>query len=255
MECKTVLNSKAFVRYERHIELPEIGEAGQAKLLASKVLIVGAGGLGTPAAVYLTAAGIGHIGIIDDDTIRRSNLQRQILYKSADEGNVKVECLSRELKALNPETEIEAICARLTAENAKEIVGRYDLVVDGSDNFETRYLLNDICYELKKPLVSGAVLNFDGQVGVFMAYDDAALPCYRCLYPQMPEPGTVPTCSESAVLGPLVGIIGCIQATEAIKALLSLPGLAGHLLTYSALNVHMAKMAVPKRPDCPTCSK
>lgn len=253
MECKTRLESSAYVRYERHIELPEIGEQGQAKLLASKVLVVGAGGLGTPAAVYLTAAGVGHIGIVDDDTVRRSNLQRQILYKTTDEGLPKVECLARELKALNPETSLETIGERLAEGNARETIGRYDLVIDGSDNFETRYLLNDVCYELKKPLVSGAVLNFDGQVAVFKAYENDAQPCYRCLHPDIPDRNMVPSCTESAVLGPLVGVIGCLQATEAIKELVGLPGLAGALLTYSALNTHIEKVTLRKDPHCPTC--
>jgi molybdopterin/thiamine biosynthesis adenylyltransferase len=247
------LSGKQYIRYERHIELPEIGEYGQNKLLNSSILIIGAGGLGTPAAAYLAAGGIGKLGIIDDDVVSRGNLQRQFLYKDTDENKSKVACLCARLREANPEIELEPLNVRLIRGNADDIISDYDLVLDGSDNFETKYLANEVCHRQKKPLVYGAVLGFDGQVSVFKSYERDQ-PCYKCLYADVPE-HLVPSCTESAVLGPMVGIIGALQAAEAIKVLLNLPCLAGSLLFYNALNAHIAKAGITKRSNCAICAK
>lgn len=245
------LSGSQCVRYERHIELPEIGEVGQARLLSSSILIVGAGGLGTPASAYLAAGGVGRLGIIDDDVVRKSNLQRQFLYKESDENKLKTECLRNTLKETTPKADIECLNERLSEGNAEAIISRYDLVLDGSDNFETKYLINRVCFQLRKPVIYGAVLNFDGQVSVFKGYEQGQ-PCYKCLYPEVPE-HLVPTCSESAVLGPVVGVIGSLQAVEAMKELLGLPTLAGSLFLYSALNFNIMKTKIEKRDNCPVC--
>ena len=199
--------------------LPEIGEAGQQRLKESSILLVGTGGLGSPAALYLAAAGVGRIGLVDGDRVDESNLQRQVLYGVSDRGEAKAEAAARRLADLNPEIEIEAHNTLLTPENAFEIVANYDMVLDGADNFSTRYLCNDLSIMLKKPLVHGSIFKFEGQVSVF-GYEEG--PCYRCIYPEPPPEGTVPSCGEIGVLGVLPGIIGTLQATEAIKLMLGL---------------------------------
>lgn len=246
-----MLTEEQIERYSRHIILKEVGGKGQQKLLNSKVLIVGAGGLGSPAALYLAAAGIGTLGIVDFDRVALSDLQRQILHTSKDLNKPKVDSAREKLSALNPDTEIITYDERLTSKNALEIIKDYVLVVDGSDNFPTRYLVNDACVLLKKPDVHGSVLRFEGQVTVFMPGDG---PCYRCLYPTPPPPGAVPSCAEAGVLGVLPGLIGSIQATEAIKILLNQgKTLKGRLLIYDALNLEFSEVRLKRNPDCPVC--
>jgi len=238
------------VRYERHIELREIGASGQKKLKQSNILIVGAGGLGCPVALYLTAAGIGKITIVDDDKISLTNLQRQILYKTQDCGKPKASRAATYLDELNPEIKIIAHTAHLDEKSAPDLIQGHDLVIDCTDNFETRYLLNRLCVSLKKTLISGSVIYFDGQVCVFK---DGS-PCYQCLYPHSPNPQQAPTCTESAVLGPLPGVIGTIMAAEAIKELLSIgESLAGYVLSYSALHSDFRKISIEKRKNCTVC--
>lgn len=241
-------------RYARHIILREIGGAGQQKLLRSKILIVGAGGLGSPLALYLAAAGVGTLGIIDDDAVDLSNLQRQIAHGTADIGASKVESAARSVARLNPDVTVIAHKERLTADNAARIIAGYDLVTDGTDNSETRFLLNDACYFGKKPLVSGAILQFDGQITTFKAYEEGANPCYRCLFPVPPPPDVAQTCGEAGVLGALAGVVGSIQAVEAVKELLGIgEGLSGRLLLYDALAAEFRKIKVPRDPACPLC--
>lgn len=247
------LSGKKYLRYERHIDLPKIGEAGQLKLLDARVLIVGAGGLGTPAAAYLAAAGVGTLVIIDDDVVQKSNLQRQIFYTDGDAGKAKVDCLRTRLMALNSEITVEAIQARLTRENGAAIISACDVVIDGSDNFATKYLLNELCIEAKKPLVYGAVYQFEGQIAVFQGYE-ADKPCYRCLYRDVPEVGA-PTCTEAAVWGPGVGMIGTLQASEAMKLLLDLSTLAGGMLLFNALTMQFENIQLAKDKTCPACGK
>lgn len=242
-------------RYARHIVLREIGGAGQQKLLRSKVLIVGAGGLGSPLLLYLAAAGVGTLGIIDDDHVELSNLQRQIIHGTLDIDALKTESAIKSVDRINPDVAVIPYRERMTAENAAAILAEYDIIADGTDNFETRYLLNDACYFAKKPLVSGAMLQFDGQVSCFKAYE-AEKPCYRCLYPVPPPPEIARTCGEAGVLGALPGVIGSIQAVEVIKELLGIgEGLAGQLLLYDALHAEFRKIRVPKNPDCPLCGE
>ncbi|MEZ4784446.1 MAG: molybdopterin-synthase adenylyltransferase MoeB [Candidatus Kapaibacterium sp.] len=238
-------------RYSRHIMLPEIGEAGQQRLKESSILLVGTGGLGSPAALYLAAAGVGRIGLVDGDRVDESNLQRQVLYGVSDRGEAKAEAAARRLADLNPEIEIEAHNTLLTPENAFEIVANYDMVLDGADNFSTRYLCNDLSIMLKKPLVHGSIFKFEGQVSVF-GYEEG--PCYRCIYPEPPPEGTVPSCGEIGVLGVLPGIIGTLQATEAIKLMLGLgTSLAGRILLYDSLQMTFREIRVRRDPDCPVC--
>lgn len=221
-------------RYDRHISLPEIGESGQQKLLDAKVLMIGAGGLGCPALQYLTAAGVGTIGIIDGDLIEESNLQRQILFSTSDIGTKKVEAAKNRLEALNPEVRINIYPENLTKENALEIVEVYDLVIDGTDNFSTRYLVNDACMKLNKPFVYGAIHKFEGQVSVFNLNGG---PTYRCLFPDPPKPDQIPNCEEVGVLGVLPGIVGTLQATEALKVILGIgEPLSGKLKLINVLN-------------------
>lgn len=239
-------------RYSRHILLPEVGEEGQRKLLDSKVLLVGAGGLGSPAALYLAAAGIGTLGIIDFDTVDASNLQRQILHTVDRIGQPKVESARETLQALNPDVKIEPYMQRLGADNVLDVMRGYDVVVDGGDNFPTRYLVNDASLHLEIPVVHGAIFRFEGQVSVFSPYEG---PCYRCLFPQPPPPELAPSCAEAGVLGVLPGIIGSIEAMEAIKLLLGIgEPLIGSLLTYDALDQEFRRLKLRRSPECSACS-
>ncbi|MBS0547407.1 MAG: molybdopterin-synthase adenylyltransferase MoeB [Proteobacteria bacterium] len=241
-------------RYARHIVLAEIGGIGQARLIAAKVLVIGAGGLGAPLLQYLAAAGIGTLGVIDDDTVDLSNLQRQVIHRTADIGTTKVESARRTLLEINPEVTVRAHGERLTAANAGEIVAGYDIVADGSDNFATRYLVNDTCYRLKKTLVSAAILRFDGQISTYKAFHGAGHPCLRCLFPEAPSEDAVPSCAQAGVLGALAGTLGSMQATEVVKEILNVGrSLSGRLVMYDALAGSFDEMAVAKRPDCPTC--
>jgi adenylyltransferase/sulfurtransferase len=241
-------------RYSRHLIMPEVGEDGQLKLLDAKVLLIGAGGLGSPAAIYLAAAGVGTIGIIDFDVVDTSNLQRQIIHRLEDVDRPKVESAARAIAQLNPDVKVEGHRTQITSYNALEIIQQYDVVINGSDNFPTRYLVNDACVLLGKPLIDGSIFRFEGQVTV---YDTAhGSPCYRCLYPDPPPPGEVPSCAEGGVLGVLPGIIGSVQAVEAIKLILGQGDLlAGRLLLYDALEGEFREVRVRKNPDCPVCGQ
>jgi sulfur-carrier protein adenylyltransferase/sulfurtransferase len=240
-------------RYSRHLLLPEVGVEGQRALKAARVLCVGAGGLGSPIAMYLAAAGVGTIGIVDYDVVDFSNLQRQLLHMTRDVGRPKVESAAERLRAINPDIRVEAHRAALGSANALELISRYDLVVDGSDNFPTRYLVNDACVLSRKPYVYGSIFRFEGQAAVFAAPGG---PCYRCLYPEPPPPDLVPTCAEGGVIGVLPGIIGTIQANEAIKIILSAgEPLVGRLLLLDALRMRFREIRLPADPDCPVCGK
>lgn len=242
-------------RYSRHLRIPEIGVAGQQALLASKVLLIGAGGLGSPAGLYLAAAGVGTIGIIDDDVVDASNLQRQILHRTHDIGSLKVESARRTIEALNPDVSVRMYSERLTEENVRDIFAGYDLIVDGSDSFETRYLVNDATVALRIPQVHGSIFRFDGQVTSFDPRRDES-PCYRCLFPEAPPPELAPNCAVAGVLGVLPGVIGTIQATEAIKLLLGIgEPLVGRLLMYDALGMTFRTLKVRKDENCPACSQ
>jgi len=247
------LRPDQFERYRRHLTLPEVGLAGQQRLLASKVLIIGAGGLGCPLSIYLAAAGVGEIGLVDDDVVDLSNLQRQILYSTADVGRPKVEVARERMEALNPDVRVTCFQERLTAGNALSVLEPYDLVIDGTDNFPTRYLSNDACVLLGKPNVYGSIFRFEGQASVF---DARVGPCYRCLFPEPPPPGSVPSCAEGGVLGVLPGIIATIQATEAIKCLVGEgSSLAGRLLIYDAMAMEFSEFRLARDPDCPVCGE
>src|SRR5882724_9530269 len=241
------------IRYSRHFLLPEVGEKGQAKLLDAKVLCIGAGGLGSPAAFYLAAAGVGTLGIVDMDVVDLSNLQRQILYTNDRIGMPKTESARLTLQALNPDVRIAEVRERLSSENAFRIFEPFDVIVNGCDNFPTRYLANDAAVMLKKPLVDGAIWQFEGQATVFYPPQG---PCYRCLFPEPPPPGVVPSCAEAGVLGVLPGVIGSIQATEAIKLLLGTgDSLIGRLLLYDALEMRFRELKLTKDPRCPVCGE
>jgi len=247
-------------RYSRHFILPDVGEKGQTKLLDAKVLLVGGGGLGSPAALYLAAAGVGTIGIIDHDRVDLSNLQRQVLYTTEDIGQPKVEAAAARLRALNPDINVVTYTEPLYSGNALDIIRQYDVVINGSDNFPTRYLVNDACVLLRKPLVDGSVFMFEGQVTVYQpAIPELGIeggPCYRCLYPDPPPPGEVPSCAEAGVLGVLPGVIGVLQATEAIKLILGIgEPLVGRLLMYDALAQEFRTLRVHKNPECPVCGE
>ncbi len=248
------LNDDQVERYARHIVLRDVGGAGQQKLLASRVLVIGAGGLGSPVAMYLAAAGVGTIGIVDDDDVSLSNLQRQILYGTADVGKPKVEIAKTTLAALNPDVRVEPHHCRLTAANAVALISDYDIVADGSDNFDTRFLVNDACFLEKIPLVSAAIGQFEGQLSTFKAYEDAAAPCYRCIFPEKPPPGAIPSCAEAGVIGAVAGVLGSLQAVELIKELLSMgESMAGRLLIYDALTTNMRSVRVKADPSCLLC--
>ncbi|MDX8394114.1 MAG: molybdopterin-synthase adenylyltransferase MoeB [Mariprofundales bacterium] len=240
-------------RYSRHIILPEVGAEGQSKLLQSSVFMIGAGGLGSPVAYYLAAAGVGRIGIADADVVDMSNLQRQILHNNNRVDMLKVDSAKATLEALNPDVEIVTYPYRVTAENISDIIKDYDLVVDGCDNFPTRFLVNDACYFAKIPLVSGAMFRFDGQVATFKPHA-GDLPCYRCLYPEPPPAGLVPSCSEAGILGALAGAVGTIQAIEVIKELLTIgDSLAGKLMTFDAMRMEWRKLKLRRDPQCQLC--
>lgn len=240
-------------RYSRHIILPEVGGKGQKKLLSSRVLLIGAGGLGSPSAFYLAAAGVGHLGLVDFDVVEVSNLQRQILHSMSDLGRPKVESAKETLEGLNPDCAVRTYKERLSSENIMEILTDYDVVVDGSDNFPTRFLINDACYLAKKANVFGAVFRFEGQATVFVPDKG---PCYRCLLPEPPPPGAVPSCQEAGVMGVLPGLIGTIQAMEAIKLILEIgKPLIGRLLLFDSLDMEMREVKVRKNPKCTVCGE
>jgi len=243
------LSPPEFARYSRHVIMPEVGLDGQKKLKAAKVLVIGTGGLGSPLALYLAAAGVGTLGLVDFDTVDASNLQRQIIHGTRDVGRSKCQSAADKLRDLNPEVTVVLHEERFTSRNAVEIVRGYDIVVDGTDNFPTRYLVNDVCVLLNKPNVYGSIFRFDGQATVF---HPAVGPCYRCLYPEPPPPGEVPSCAEGGVLGILPGVIGCIQATETIKLILGIgEPLIGRLLHYDALNMTFKTFKIRRDPKWP----
>ena len=249
------LSDPQFERYARHLILDEVGEEGQEKLMAARVLVVGAGGLGSPVLMYLAAAGVGTLGIVDDDAVDLSNLQRQIIHSTANIGTAKVKSAIESLGAINPEVRVTPHHMRLTAANAREIAAEYDLVCDGSDNFATRYLLNDACYLDRKPLVAASLLRFEGQLSTFKAYDGKTA-CYRCLFREPPPADLVPRCEQAGILGSVAGVLGTLQATEAIKELLGLGrSLAGRLLIYDALEGTTRTITVPRDPACPLCGE
>lgn len=240
-------------RYSRHILLPEVGGKGQEKIGKAKVLVLGAGGLGSPAALYLAAAGVGTIGIVDNDVVDLSNLQRQILHGTADVNRPKTESAAARLADLNPMVKIEPHNMLVNSSNIKELFEGYDIVVDGTDNFPTRFLVNDACYMLKKPLVHGAILRFDGQAFTIVPGEG---PCYRCIFPEPPPPGLVPNCSQAGILGAIAGIIGSVQATEAIKLILGVgKNLVGRLLIMDALEMTFRETRVRPDPACPLCGE
>ncbi len=251
----SVFSREQLDRYGRQIVLPGVGAAGQARLMDSSVLIVGAGGLGSPAALYLAAAGVGRLTIVDDDTVTLSNLQRQVLHDTAAIGTPKTASAAARLKALNPNVEVREVRSRLDAGNAREIVRGHDVVIDGSDSFETRYALNEACYVERVPLVHGALSQFDAQLSVFQAYElESATPCYRCVYPQAPPPEVAPSCAEVGVWGPLTGITGSLMASEALKLLLGMGRpLRGRLLVLNALDVESQEFELVRDPACPVC--
>ena len=245
------LTNEEIKRYSRHLIMPEVGVEAQKKLKAAKVLCIGAGGLGSPSGMYLAAAGVGSIGIVDYDTVDFSNLQRQIMHGTPDVGRPKLDSARDRLHAINPEIEIKTYNTALSSENALELFAPYDIIVDGTDNFPTRYLVNDACVILGKPNAYGSIFRFEGQASVFATKDG---PCYRCLYPEPPPPGLVPSCAEGGVLGVLPGIIGVIQATEAIKLILGIgEPLIGRFLIYDALRMRFRELKLRKDPDCPVC--
>jgi molybdopterin/thiamine biosynthesis adenylyltransferase/rhodanese-related sulfurtransferase len=237
-------------RYSRHTLIPEVGVAGQLKLLGAKVLCIGAGGLGSPASLYLAAAGVGTLGLVDDDVVDASNLQRQVVHATDRIGVAKVDSAARTLAGLNPDVRVVGHKVRLTADNALELLAAYDVIIDGADNFATRYLVNDVALRLGKPVVHASVFRFEGQLTVFPA---GGRPCYRCLYPEPPPPGAAPSCQEAGVLGVLPGALGVLQATEAIKLVLGLPTIAGRLLVWDAIRSKFRELGLRRDPSCPTC--
>lgn len=238
-------------RYSRHTLLPEVGVDGQVKLLEAKVLLLGAGGLGAPTALYLAAAGIGKIGLVDDDVVDSSNLQRQVIHKTSTVGQSKTSSAREAIENLNPDVEVAEYNFRLDAGNILDVIADYDIVVDGADNFPTRYLLNDATVRLKKPVVSASILSFDGQISTFMPYEG---PCYRCLYPTPPPPELAPSCSENGVLGVMAGVMGLLQANEVMKLVLGIgEPLIGRLLLYEALGTRFTELKVRRDPACPIC--
>ncbi|MDD2705255.1 MAG: molybdopterin-synthase adenylyltransferase MoeB [Acidocella sp.] len=239
-------------RYARHILLRELGGTGQAKLKAARVLVVGAGGLGSPLALYLAAAGVGTIGLVDADVVELSNLQRQIMHGTTDIGRRKVESGAESLARINPLVRVVPHAERLDADNVAGLIGEYDLICDGTDNFATRFLLADACVATRKTLVSAAVLRFEGQISTFKPHEGG--PCYRCLYPEPPPEGLVPSCSEAGVLGAVTGVMGTLQATEVLKEITSIgTSLSGWLLIWDALGAEFRKIKLRKDPACPVC--
>lgn len=246
------LSNEEVRRYSRHVIMPEVGLEGQQKLKASSVLLIGTGGLGSPLALYLAAAGIGRIGLVDYDVVDESNLQRQVIHGQSTLGVLKIDSAEQRIKDLNPFVQVDKYNVPLTSENAIELFTPYDVIIDGTDNFPTRYLVNDACVKLGKPNVYGSIFRFEGQVSVFYAEEG---PCYRCMFPTPPPPGLVPSCAEGGVLGILPGTVGTLQATEAIKLLLGIGDpLVGRMLLYDALEMSFTKIKVRKDPNCPVCS-
>jgi molybdopterin/thiamine biosynthesis adenylyltransferase/rhodanese-related sulfurtransferase/molybdopterin converting factor small subunit len=247
----TTLSKDEILRYSRHLIMPEVGMEGQIKLKNAKVLLVGAGGLGAPLGLYLAAAGVGKIGIVDFDVVDFTNLQRQVIHGTKDVGRKKLDSAFDSMRDINPNVQIDRYDVAITSENAFDIISGYDMVVDGTDNFPTRYLINDACVILKKPNVYGSIFRFEGQATVFATEDG---PCYRCLYPEPPPPGLVPSCAEGGVLGILPGIIGLVQATEAVKLILGVgEPLIGRLMLYDALAMRFRELKLRKNPECPAC--
>lgn len=247
------LSKEEIERYSRHLILPEVGLEGQRRLRNAAILLIGAGGLGSPLAMYLSAAGIGKLGIVDSDVVDASNLQRQVIHHSGDVGQPKIHSARRNIQGINPHVEVETYDTYISSANALELIRPYDLVIDGTDNFPTRYCVNDACVLLGKPNIYGSIFRFEGQASVFWAEHG---PCYRCLYPEPPAPGLVPSCAEGGVLGILPGIIGCIQATEAIKLVLGQgDALLGRLLLFDALRMEFRELKLRKDPKCPVCGE
>ncbi|TCZ50778.1 HesA/MoeB/ThiF family protein [Roseicella aquatilis] len=251
-------------RYSRHILLQDVGAIGQARLRAARVLVVGAGGLGAPLALYLAAAGVGTIGVVDHDALELSNLQRQVIHATARIGRNKAESAAETLAGLNPEIRIEVHATRLDAATARDLIPRYDIVCDGTDNFPTRFLLGDACHLLGRPLVSAAVLRFEGQLSTYKSHLGAPHPCHRCLHPEMPPEGLVPSCSEAGVLGAVTGVMGTLQATEVLKEILGLvgsaeggigEGMSGRLLLWDALDMRFRTVRLRRDPDCALCGE
>jgi sulfur-carrier protein adenylyltransferase/sulfurtransferase len=253
VESESVLSPAEHLRYARHLAIPELGEKGQLRLLKSRVLIAGLGGLGSPAAFYLAAAGVGTLGLLDSDSVDESNLQRQILHDTESIGRRKVASAAETLARFNPQTQLRSFDQRMSTDNARDLVQEFDLILDGTDNFSTRYLLNDVCVALKKPLVYGSVLGFQGRVAV---YDPSKKsPCYRCIFPEPPPRGMAPTCVEAGVLGTLPGIIGTLQALEAIKVLSGVgEPLTQAMLVFDGLRSDFKKFQIEPDPHCPVCS-
>jgi adenylyltransferase/sulfurtransferase len=248
------LSDEQLARYARHVVLPEVGEEGQIRLLAARVLVIGAGGLGSPLLLYLAAAGVGTLGIVDDDRVDMSNLQRQVLHATERLGAPKVESARAAVAAANPEIRVETHALRLTAANARALVAGYDLVADGSDNFATRYALNDACLAERKPLVAASLAPFDGQLSTWKGWL-AEKPCYRCLFRAPPPAELVPRCETAGILGAVAGVMGTLQAAEVLKELIGIgESLAGSLLLYDALNAGFHRVRVAKDPDCPSCA-
>ena len=245
------LTNEHIQRYSRHLIMPEVGVDGQEKLLNARILLIGAGGLGSPLGLYLSAAGVGTLGLVDFDLVDFSNLQRQIIHRTEDVGRPKVESAKERILSINPETKVNIYTEKLTSENIMKIIENYDIVIDGTDNFPTRYLVNDACVFTKKPLIYGSIFRFDGQSTVFKTPEG---PCYRCLYPEPPPPGMVPSCAEGGVLGILPGIIGVMQATEAIKLILGKgESLVGRLLLFNAMEMRFREVKIMRDPECPVC--
>ena len=251
VKSESTLSNDEILRYSRHLIMPEVGMEGQQKLKAAKVLCIGAGGLGSPLALYLTAAGVGTLGMVDFDVVDYTNLQRQIIHTTADVGRKKLDSAADKLKAINPFVNLRAFDTKLTSANALELFREFDIVADGTDNFPTRYLVNDACVLTGKPNVYGSIFRFEGQASVFATEEG---PCYRCLYPEPPPPGLVPSCAEGGVLGILPGLVGVIQATETIKLILGQgDSLIGRLLLVDALGMKFRELKLRKNPDCPAC--
>jgi molybdopterin/thiamine biosynthesis adenylyltransferase/rhodanese-related sulfurtransferase len=251
VEVPRALTGDQLRRYSRHALIPEVGEAGQLKLLGAKVLLIGAGGLGSPSALYLAAAGVGTLGIVDSDVVDESNLQRQVIHATDRVGVPKVESAKKTIKALNPDVQVNDYYERLTEENIHRILQPYDIVVDGGDNFDTRYLLNDVAVELRKPNVSASILSFDGQLSTFIPGEG---PCYRCVFPERPPAEMAPSCGQSGVLGVLPGVMGILQATEVLKLILGIgDALVGRLMVFDALSMTFTELKLRRNPNCPAC--
>ena len=256
MVTHTEITDEQLHRYARHIILDEVGEEGQLKLLQSRVLVVGAGGLGSPLLLYLAAAGVGTIGIIDDDEVDISNLQRQVIHQTDSIGAAKVKSARETIRRINPEIEVHEHIMRLGPDNAADLIAGYDLVADGSDNFATRYLLNDACHLGGKTLVAGALLRFEGQLSTFKSHLGGDNPCYRCLFPSPPPPGTTPRCETAGIFGAVAGVIGTMQASEILKELLGLgKSLSGSLILYDAMNTTIRKIKIPPDRKCALCGE